>query len=268
MPSFRDHGADVHFLSRLEQKLSQKGEKRVQLPARRLTARPAPSDFRNRAGPAPSGGPAVEETSRGPGLCLRAHLPQRQSQSYFRFPRPSTPAQVRKDGRWAPGAAPLRGCRARTAPGPAEDATEFGAAAAPSHARAPRGLAPRTPRSSEGFARRFDPREVSGTDTRAPATCAPEAAPGAARPPRPALLMLGGARLCRPLSPPLLTPRGGERGRELADRGRVRTTSLDSPCFPGDSERACQEVSIAAVRAESAWPAGKHRVRPRRSRAG
>lgn len=96
-----------------------------------------------------------------------------------------------------------------------------------------------------GSARRFDPREVSGTDTRAPATCAPAAAPGAARPPRPALLTLGGARLCRPLSPPLLTPWGGERERELAGCGRVRSTILASPCFPGDSERACQEVSIA-----------------------
>ncbi|XP_041488571.1 putative hydro-lyase KRH_21160 [Microtus oregoni] len=227
---------------------------------------------KNRADPAPSGGPAVEETSRGPGLCLRAHLPQRQPQSYFRFPRPSTPAQVRKDGRWAPGAAPRRGCRARTAPGPAEDATEFGAAAAPSHARAPRGLAPRTPRSSEGSARRFDPREVSGPDTRAPATCAPETAPGAARPPRPALLTLGGARLCRPLSPPLLTPRGGERERELADSGRVRTTILDSPCFPGDSESlsrgvhsCCQGgVSLARRKAPRATSAIESWMQPQK----
>lgn len=125
-----------------------------------------------------------------------------------------------------------------------------------------------------GSAPRFDPGAVSGTDTRAPDTRAPEASLGAARPPRLALLTLGGARPCRPLSPPLPTPRRGERERELADHGRVRTTILelrrrkDSPYFPAGAERAGQEVPIAAVRAESAWPAGKHRVRPWRSRAG
>lgn len=207
----------------------------------------------NRAGPAPSGEPAVEETSRGPGLSLRAYLPQRQLQSYFRFPRPSTPAQVRKDGRWAPGAAPRVAAGPGRYRGPAEDATE------------PRPGSPRPDAANSallrGSAPRFDPGAVSGTDTRAPDTRAPEAAPGAARLPRPALLTLGGARPCRPLSPPLPTPRGGERERELADRGRVRTTILelrrrkDSPYFPAGSERAGQEVPLAAVRAESAWPA-------------
>lgn len=228
----------------------------------------------NRAGPAPSGEPAVEETSRGPGLSLRAYLPQRQPQSYFRFPRPSTPAQVRKDGRWAPGAAPSRGCRARTVPGPRRgcDRVRRCSGAQPR----PGSLRPDAANAAllRGSAPRFDPGAVSGTDTRAPDTRAPEAAPGATRLPRPALLTLGGARPCRPLSPPLPTPRGGERERELAVRGRVRTTILelrrrkDSPDFPAGSERAGQEVPLAAVRAESAWPAGKYRVRPWRSRAG
>lgn len=263
----RGHGADVHFLSRLELKLSQKGGRRVQPPARQLTASPAPSDFRvrrrprspprfrkrvpssgpcartvrappqNRAGPAPSGEPAVEETSRGPGLSLRAYLPQRQPQSYFRFPRPSTPAQVRKDGRWAPGAAPRRGCRARTVPGPRRGCDRVRRCSGAQ----PRPGSPRPDAANaallRGSAPRFDPGAVSGSDTRAPDTRAPEAAPGAARLPPPALLTLGGARPCRPLSPPLPTPRGGERERELAVRGRVRTTILelrrrkDSPDF-------------------------------------
>lgn len=114
---------------------------------------------------------------------------------------------------------------------------------------------PATPRLTEHraplrAARPCDPREVSGTDTRAR-----DVAPGPLVLLHPSSAGWGGARLRPPLSPPLLTPRGGE-GASLRAGQRVPPITTPShvdprglpperiavlPCFRTSSERAIKE---------------------------